>query len=387
MLILGLVVALPLLMTDIHPGAQATEVNIVLAQEHEITPMIVASGTISYRNQVNITAEVLAKVTYIGLKEGESVSAGQLLLKLDPETYDNAIARESATLRQAQTEIVRGQAVLGLKQAQFDRSSKLLERQMIDRNKYEEDKNQLDLAKADLNHAREVERSSQATLNDAIQQRSKTEIRSPIGGKVVAVQIKIGEVAIPSTMALSGTQLMTIADTSEMQGELKVDETDIANIAPGQNVKLFPAAYQDANISGTVERIALVPTVEGQQRAYKVFTRIDIPEPIVLRSGMSTRANIYLGSHAKKLAVPLEAVVDGSKEDERGSRFIWVVKNHRAERISVQTGDSDDQWQTIDKGVSIGDSVIRGPARTLRRLKNGDPVIESRAKVNADSGS
>ncbi len=372
------VVAVPLIVKKAR-GTAATEVELAVVAAQQVQPSILASGVLAFRNEVNLTAEVTAKVRTILIKEGDTVTAGQTLLLLDPELYNNAIEREQASLRQSRIGIERQRDLVALRQKTYERSRTLAEQRLIDRARLDEDRNQLDLARADLRTSEESLLRAESVLNDAREQRAKTEIRSPITGRVVSLPIKVGETAVPSTSAFAGAQLMKIADTSEIIAELKVDEADIAKIDIGQRAEVFAAAYPDTALKSTVEQIALAPTIEGQGRAYKVTVRLVAPAELKLRSGMSVRSNIFLGDGQRKPAVPVEAVVIESEGKNAAKRYLWLSRDGKAAKVEVQTGVSDDRWETVLKGVAAGDTVIVGPTKSLRLLREGEPVIQQKA--------
>lgn len=369
------VIALPVIVGK-SKGESGLEVDISDVGAQEIRPTILASGVLAYRTEVNLTSELVAKVRSIEVEEGDIVQAGQLLMRLDPETYRNAIDREEASKRQSEISIQRQRVTLQLKATQFERSRKMLAAKMIDQNKFDEDKNQYELAQVELKSSEEALRRANAVLSEAREQMGKTDIRAPIGGKIVSLPIKVGETAIPSTSSLAGAQLMQIADTSDIKAELKVDEADIAKIAVGQKTDVFAAAYPETALSGTVEKIALAPSIEGQGRAYKVTVSMKVKPELLLRSGMSARANIFLSDGSKKLAVPVEAVITEADEEDskKFTQYVWLVKNGKAVKSVVTVGDSDDSWQAISKGVNQGDKVIVGPAKTVRQLRENDSV-------------
>lgn len=377
-LVIGLVVAviaLPIIVKKVR-GEKGIEVKLVTVAAQEIRPTILASGTLAYRTEVNLTSELIAKVKSINVKEGDAVSAGQVLLTLDPETYRNAIDREEASRRQGVISIERQRVALNLREKQFERSNKLIAARMIDQSRFDEDRNQLELARVELKSSEEALRRADAVLKEAREQMAKTDILAPISGTVVALPIKVGETAIPSTMALAGAQLMKIADTAAIQAELKVDEADIANIVVGQLADVYAAAYPDRAIKGRVDQIALAPTIEAQGRAYKVTVLLDAPADMQLRSGMSARTDIFLNDGGKQLAVPVEAVVSESGDDEKLARHVWLMRDERAVKVAIETGISDDSWDSVTKGLKAGDRVITGPAKTLRLLKAGDRLSE-----------
>ncbi len=379
------VVAVPLIVKKAR-GTSATEVDLAVVAAQDVQPSILASGVLAFRNEVNLTAEVTAKVRTILIKEGDTVTQGQTLLLLDPEIYNNAIEREQASLRQSRIGIERQRDLVALRQKTYERSRTLAEERLIDRARLDEDRNQLDLARADLRTSEESLLRAESVLNDAREQRAKTEIRSPITGRVVSLPIKVGETAVPSTSAFAGAQLMKIADTSEIIAELKVDEADIAKIDIGQRAEVFAAAYPDTALKSTVEQIALAPTIEGQGRAYKVTVRLVAPADLKLRSGMSVRSNIFLGDGQRKPAVPVEAVVIETEGKHAAKRYVWLSRDGKAAKVEVQTGVSDDRWETVLKGVAAGDTVIVGPTKSLRLLREGEPVVQQKAPDAAKAG-
>jgi HlyD family secretion protein len=239
-----LAIAVPLTVKRFS-GKSGTPVDVIVAAEQEVKPSILASGTLAYKVEVNLTAEVTARVRSIAVQEGDTVQEGQLLLRLDPETYNAIIAREEASVRQNRINIDRQRAVVALRKQQYERSQKLATAKLIDQNRLDEDRNQFVVAEADLRSSEEALQRSLAVLSDAREQRSKTEIRAPISGRIVSLPIKAGEVAIPSTASLAGAQLMKIADVSAIQAEVKVDEADVAKITLGQRADVFAAAYPD----------------------------------------------------------------------------------------------------------------------------------------------
>ena len=371
------VVAVPLIVKKAR-GTSATEVELAVVAAQDVQPSILASGVLAFRNEVDLTAEVTAKVRTILIKEGDTVTQGQTLLLLDPEIYNNAIEREQASLRQSRIGIERQRDLVALRQKTYERSRKLAEQRLIDRARLDEDRNQLDLARADLRTSEESLLQAESVLNDARQQRARTEIRSPITGRVVSLPIKVGETAVPSTSAFAGAQLMKIADTSEIIAELKVDEADIAKIDIGQHAEVFAAAYPETALKSTVEQIALAPTIEGQGRAYKVTVHLVAPADLKLRSGMSVRSNIFLGDGQRKPAVPVEAVVIETEGKNAAKRYVWLSRDGKATKVEVQTGVSDDRWETVIKGVAAGDTVIVGPTKSLRLLREDEPVIQQK---------
>lgn len=379
------VVAVPLLVRSCR-GDSTKQLDLVKVQERGIHPTILAPGILAYRNEVNLTSELTGRVATIGIKEGDSVEKGQLLLTLDPEIYRNAVDRAEAGVRQGRITIDQQRAALALRQKQFDRARVLVAQRLIDQGSFDQAQNDLKVASLALATSQEDYARAQSALQDAREQLAKTDIRSPISGRIVSLPIKVGETAVPSTSSFVGAQLATIADTSRIQAELKVDEADIARVAVGESADVYAAAFPDTALKGTVEQIALAPTVEGQARAYKVTVALTVPGKIDLRSGMSVRAEIVLGKGGKEAAVPVEAIVGDNGDAARGgdeakqpAQYVWKVEDGIAHKVKVETGLSDDAWQAVGKPLKVGDTVARGPSRELRQLQEGDRVQQRKA--------
>ena len=387
------VVAVPLLVRGCR-GDSAKQLDLAKVEERGVHPTILAPGILAYRNEVNLTSELTGRVATIAIKEGDSVEKGELLLTLDPEIYRNAVDRAEAGVRQGKITIDQQRAALALRQKQFERSKALVAQRLIDQGSFDQAQNDLKVATLALATSQEDYARAQSALQDAREQLAKTDIRSPISGRIVALPIKVGETAVPSTSSFVGAQLATIADTSRIQAELKVDEADIARVAVGESADVYAAAFPDTALKGTVEQIALAPTVEGQARAYKVTVALTVPEKLDLRSGMSVRAEIVLGQGGKLPAVPVEAIVqDRDGGDKTGgdakppAQYVWKVEDGVARKVAVETGVSDDAWQAVGKPLKVGDTVVRGPARQLQQLQDGDRVEQRKAVDEGDEAA
>jgi HlyD family secretion protein len=129
-----------------------------------------------------------------------------------------------------------------------------------------------------------------------------------------------------------------------------------------------------------VRQVALAPILENQGRAYEVIAELTPPEGLAMRSGMSARADLFLGDGASTLAVPVEAVIASEPEPRKTAHHVWRIVDGKLNKIEVQVGEADDRWQAITSGLSEGDRVVSGPGRALRQLMEGGSVKEIEAK-------
>jgi HlyD family secretion protein len=297
------------------------EAELATVQKLEIHPSILATGNLVFRQEVQLSAEVIGKVAAVQVKEGDQVSRGQTLLKLDPTIYQAEVAQQEASRRNAAIAIERAQINVANQERTLERTGRLYKDKYIGISSYDDAVHQLDLARVELRASRESLEQASALLSQSRERLAKTEVRAPIDGTVTAVPIKVGETAVASATGIAGSSLMTIADVGSIMAEVNVDEADIARVAVGQQAKVFPAAYPDQPVTGKVESVAMAPKgampgAQSQGRNYVVKLHLDDPK-LALRSGMTCRVEIVVGSSAAKPAVPIQAVMN---EEIAGAR-------------------------------------------------------------------
>jgi HlyD family secretion protein len=366
------------------------EAELARVEKLEIHPSILATGNLVFRQEVQLSAEVIGKVSAVLVKEGDKVARGQTLLRLDPTVYVAEVAQQEASRRNAAIAIERAQINLANQERGLERTGQLYKAKYIDISKYDDAVHQVDLAKVELRASRETLEQAAALLSQSREHLAKTEVRAPIDGTVTAVPIKIGETAVASATGIAGSSLMTIADVGSIMAEVNVDEADVARVAVGQQAKVFPAAFPDQPVSGRVESVAMAPKnampgAQSQGRSYVVKLRLDDPK-LALRSGMTCRVEIVVGNSAPRPAVPIQAVLneeiaETGKDRERVKNvsYVYVVQDGKVKKTTVELGLSDDANQEVTKGLAPGQTIAVGPARLLRELHDGDLVTAKKA--------
>ena len=244
-------------------------------------------------------------------KTDKSYSQGQLVRRVDDRNLLASLEQTQAAVRLNEIDIERQQLRLDNLQSQWERSRNLHSRGMIGDEEYDNVSNQLALARIDLKSAQERLLQSRAQLEQVNDQLSKTQIVSPISGVVTSLDIKVGETAIASSTNIPGSSLMTIANPDSIYTEVLVDEADVATIDIGQRAEIVAIAYPDQPMSGVVEFIANTAKVApGRQGlSFTVEIRIDDPGSVVLRPGMSCRAEIFTRQDEDVHAVPIRALI------------------------------------------------------------------------------
>jgi HlyD family secretion protein len=375
--IVVLVIAIPLVQARLT-GGPTVQVQVEKLEPRAIQSSVLASGRLVYAEQAKLTTEEIGRVTAIFVAEGEHVAKGQLVLQIDDQRLRAAVEQNEAAARVQQIAIQRQQLAVENLRTQWERMRGLHERNLIDEDSFETATNNLGIAEVDLRSSRETLSQVNAQLDQARDRLAKTKVYSPIDGTVTTLDIKVGETAIASSTNIPGSSLMTIANPASMLTEVNVDEADIASIEPGQRARVYAIAYPDEPVEGEVQSIAVSAKVaEGQQGlSFAVKIRLTNHNDIVLRPGMSCRAEIFAASRANVLAAPIQAIrVEEDLVANETRRYVFVDRDGVAKRVSVEIGLSDDTYQEITGGLSTGDTVITGPDRVLRALKDGDRVV------------
>ena len=398
LIIAGVIAALVALAYFKQSGnSDAISVNIAAAKVEEIKTSILASGTLIYKDQVQLRSEVIGQVSELFIEEGDNVSQDQVLMRLDQRSFNADVEQQQAFVRMQTIAIERQKKQLDNTKAKWLRNKNLYERKMIGQDAFELIDNQHDLAKIDLRSRQEALTQAQATLDKALERLEKTVFRSPIDGIATSVDIKIGETAISGTTNIAGSNLITIADPASILVEVQVDEADIANVRLDQDVDVYAVAFPDDALKGQVKTIATsakrASNREGLSFTVKILLESD--ENIDVRPGMSCRAEIFTKVKGNTIAVPIQAVIfeesegEGSDVKVRGRRggvrigssgnstmtsHVFVLIDGKAVKRDVELGISNDELQEVTEGVDLDEDIIIGPSRLLGKLKDGDAV-------------
>ena len=237
---------------------------------------------------------------------------------------------------------------------------------------------------------------SEANLKAVQDGLSKATLRAPITGKVTSLKAEKGETAIPGMSNLPGAVLMIISDMSEMQAEIKVNESEVVRIKVGQTAQVNVESFPGKVFQGTVEEVATGTEGTGTDaNLYKVKVRLvgqreDLDR---LRPGMSARAVILTREVKQALRVPLQAVLEreGTMEEAQKQgllapithNIVMLYKDGKAVERTVDVGIANTQYFELKGGLAEGDKVLTGPIRKLKGLKSGT-AVKLRARSDSE---
>ncbi|MCJ7507223.1 MAG: efflux RND transporter periplasmic adaptor subunit [candidate division Zixibacteria bacterium] len=400
------VVVVIILANVLKSGEKTFAVEAEKVKRGDVTAVVSADGKIEPKTTVKISAYVPAKVVHLAVHEGDTVAKGQLLVQLDPTRYQAEVDRMQAQLRSEQASLEQAKII-------YERQKQLFDKNLTSQQEYDMTKTNYDVTKSGLEQ-------SKAVLDQAKDDLDKTTMTSPISGVVTELSVEEGEIAITGTMNNPGTVLMTVSDLSLIEIKAEVDETDVANVKKGQKVKVEIDAYPDTSFNGEVTEIGNTALVSGygtQEQTTNFLVKVLLLDKVPgIKPGMSASVDITTEEHKNVLNVPIQAVVMRSPKDtleivaptkekkpkktasadtvqssepkgkEKEIEGVFVIKDHKAVFIPVETGIADQQNIEIKSGLKDDDMVITGSYKILRTLKNRAKVkLQKEASVKGTS--
>jgi HlyD family secretion protein len=406
----------------------------------DLEALVSASGKIQPTRQVNISANQMGRVTRLAVEEGQRVKTGQFLLEIDPRQLEGQLQRGEAgvamaqsSLQQARTNVEQGRANLDLALQNLARQEQLWKEGLTTKQDLERAQNELAVRQAALKDAEQAIQTreqqikqEEANLSTTRYSLSQIVISSPMDGIITRRSIEEGETAIVGTMNNAGSVLLTIADMSQLEAEVEVDETDIPTVTLGQMAKVTIDAVPDRTFKGHVTEIGNSPiqaataqNTQQQQRqatTFKVVITLDEEVPDV-RPGFTCTAEITTATRKAAPAVPIQSLTvremlfDAKKQlvreeprRRRGNAVetplsastevpeghtreetegVFVLRDGRAVFTPVKTGVAGEQYFEVLEGLKPGDLVITGPFASVRELRDGDQVRQQQESRSA----
>ena len=324
--------------------------EVVTTEPTELRQVMQLTGTLRAVDQVTVKAKVAAEVREVMVREGESVKAGQVVVKLDTSEYEARVAQARGNLNNS-----RAQMEIATKSR--DNNLALVEKGFISKNAFDNSASQYAAAKASVD-------SAQGALDIVLKSLNDTVSRAAISGLVSVRHVQPGEkVAMDS-------RLLEIVNLQQLELEAAVPSSEISKVAIGQRVELRIEGLSQ-RFDGKVVRIN--PATQAGSRSVPVYVQVANPQNL-LRVGMFVDGRLLLSSKAGVVTLPQSAV----RKVNDGS-FVFVIVNNKIERLPVTLGSTglvgDDHHIEITSGLEFGTQVIRAD---MGNLTPGTPV-----RVNA----
>ncbi|MGA3099957.1 MAG: efflux RND transporter periplasmic adaptor subunit [Bryobacteraceae bacterium] len=419
----------------------------------DLTSQVTASGEIKPKNYINIGANAVGELTEILVREGDHVRKGQLLAKIenvqpladldaqkatlssaeaDAAASEAAVKAADQSIELSQAAIEQSKADLDKAKLDYDRAvaqynEQLLARQDLDLKKYTYESQKAAVPQAEMRLAQSRAQREQAQANLASSERRIAQAKanltrfndilekrnsfSPIDGMVTNLPVRAGETVVPGLQNQAGTLIMTIADMSLITAEVKVDETDIVNVALNQPAEITIDAVPNKTFKGHVTEIGNTAILRSTGQAasesaissqeakdFKVVVVLDNP-PEEARPGLSCTAKITTATRQNVLTIPIQALTvrqkgelepkttasggaqaatktdpaaeKAKKEEIQG---VFVISGGKATFHKVETGITGATDIEVLNGLNANDEIITGTYQVIRTIRNETQV-------------
>ncbi|MFZ0663827.1 MAG: efflux RND transporter periplasmic adaptor subunit [Acidobacteriaceae bacterium] len=424
-----LVVAGIVTFTIIRAQAGYTKVMTAKVVREKLVSTVSGTGQIKPKTYVNVGAQTIGSITHLYVKEGQHIHKGQILATIENvqqaanvngqkaaiAAANTDVAAAIANVKTQQAAVAHAQADLVQKRLDYHRAQALYKAQVMSNQDFDAAQAAYDTdlatlaqsqaavaqAKAQVASARGHVHTQVADLAVNQDLYNKTIAIAPFDGIVTNLPVREGETVVPGIQGTDGSVLMTLADVSVITAEVKVDETDIVNVAIGQPANVTVDAIPGKVFKGHVTEVgdqallrstglATSQTTSGQEEAkdFKVVVTLDHPSA-ELKPGLSTTAKITTATRDNALVIPIQALVmrdlnakpgdvraasNDPTQDPNDKQGVFVLREEkgklRAYFVPVATGITGVTNIQVLSGLKPGDEIVTGTFHVLRDLKN-----------------
>ena len=344
-----------------------------------VVQTVEATGTVQPVDSVEVGSQVTGAVNKLNATFNSIVHEGEILATLDPAALQAQVDQARAALARMNADLQQAKVNLSDAEIKLARAERLSKDQLIPQSDLDAARIAREGGQAAVKSAEAQVLQGRASLSQAQVNVDHTIIKSPTDGIVLSRNVEVGQTV---TSGLQTPTLFVIArDLSTMEVDASVDESDIGEIAPKQNVRFRVDAYPNETFTGKVKQVRLQPVV--QQNVVSYVTVIDVPNrELKLKPGMTAAVTIETARADDVLKVPNAALRFTPKSASTGARpaqangrgaksggdngaAVWVLVQDRPMRVPVQPGISDGRDTAIlDGDLTPGAAVLTGTTST-----------------------
>lgn len=394
---------------------EVIEVTTEEAERRTVTSVVSATGRIFPEVEVKISSEVAGEIIEMPVVEGQLVKKGDLLVKVDPDRYETQVSQRRVSINSAKARSLEAKAQRLQSEQDLRRVEELFLKGFASEKEKEDAMTLVEIRKTQEQAALlEIERS-ESLLDESLELLSKTVTFAPMNGTISKLDSELGE-RVVGTGQFAGTEIMRVADLTNIEVRIEVSETDIVHVKINDKATVEVDAIADKKFEGHVTEIsssaANVRQNNDQLTTFEV--RIKLEEPgTKLRPGMTATADIETETVEDAISVPMQSVTvrkkdeikkafdpnakdedeeeteDASEEEEYAAnlnkdekdakedlqRIVFVVKDGKATMREVETGITDNSYIVIKEGVAVGEKVVSGSYRAITRQLKHDMAV------------
>ena len=349
---------------------------------------ITAAGDIGPVDTVSVRPEVGGLISKLVVDIGDKVKKGDLLFALDD--YDLQTEKSSRKTEISGARLAVETQIIQLEKTKlsFDRTKELFANKLVAQEVFDNARIDHDLTRNSLDIAKNRLETAQTALQTVEDKLIKTVIRAPFDCTILTRSISVGQAVSGSSGVNSGTEVLTVANLSDMIITAHVNQSDVTRLKVNQAVAVEVEAVPGLKLVGHVDRIAPQATIKNGIKGFS--TRIILKDAETqVRPGMTANLSIPLISADNVIAVPLAAVFT-----DQGDHFVYVKQGEdKFERQPIQLGVADYDFAEVTKGLQGGEvvSLVTPPGETSAATQafggKGGPPGGMKAGGKADGKS
>lgn len=310
------------------------------------------AGEIEACQRTKMATIVGGRIEWLGVKEGDRVEAGQVLMRLWHGDLDARRAVNQAQRATARQRVQEACTVADNAEREAARQAQLMRRGFVSASAEERARTEARARRAACDTARADVATAEAQLAATETERQRLVLVAPFAGTVAKISGELGEISIPSPPGVPTPPAIDLIDDSCLYVKAPMDEIDAPKIIPGLPVRITLEAMAGKVFEGRVKRVApYITAVEKQARTVEVdvdFVRPDEARGMLV--GYSADVEIVLDSRAGVLRIPTAALREGGR--------VLVVEGDTLVERTLQTGVANWEFTEVLAGLQEGEKVV-----------------------------
>jgi RND family efflux transporter MFP subunit len=346
------------------------------------TAVLQATGYVTARREATLSAQITGTLNAVMIEEGDHVSEGQVIARVEDTAQRAMLAQAQAQLRSAQALLVQYQSTLAQNRRDLKRNEDLVGRKLVSQQAVELAQTQVDTQAAQVNTQQKQIEVAQASVQAAQVQLDYCTVRAPFSGVVIAKAAQVGEIVSPLSAGggFTRTGVGTIVDMDSLEIEVDVNEAYINRVQPNQPAQTVLDAYPEWKIPSHV--IAVIPTADKGKATVKVRIAIEAKgDPRVLPD-MGARVSFLEEKKPQQANAgpPKGVLVPASSITQRdGHSVVFAAEGDRAKAKTVTPQQTYGDLRLVE-GLASGTKVVKEPPAEMK--DNAKITVVSKSSTN-----
>ncbi|CAN5686838.1 efflux RND transporter periplasmic adaptor subunit [soil metagenome] len=368
-----------------------TEVRVETLALGDLVRVVNAPGSIEPRTKVQISAQVIARITALPFREGDNVKKGDVVVKLDARELTAALQSAQAQLKGEEARLRGSDAAAAQAERDLARMAELVKADAETTANLEGATERQLRTQSAVEAGRHGVEAAKAFIVRASKDLENTTIVADFDGTITKLNAEVGELVVVGTLNNASSVIMEIDDLNTMIMKARLDESNVTPVAKGQRCAVYVNAFPNRTFTGSVERVGLKRLIDRDGTGYfEVEILVDKPADVLFASGLTANVDITVQRLPNVLRAPSQGIVDRKFDDlpanlltdpllpvgKSIAQVVFTIEGGKARAHIVKTGASDITHTVIEAGRAPGTRMVTGPFKVLATIKDGDDVQE-----------